>query len=456
MQHKNNAESYAMFTPPISRAFKSSISLIIATLMLLMPLSGIASLEMSKPEKQGVSSEKLERLSELSKQYVDEGRVTGIVNLVLRNGEVIHYEATGNRGSDDPSPMQVDDLFRIYSMTKPITAVAAMQLYEQGKFQLSDPVTKFVPELKELKVLNAAGQFEPAAREMTMHQLLMHTTGMSYGFAAATDAVDQRYAMADLWAAKDLDELAVRIGQLPLKFHPGDRWHYSVAVDITGIVVQRLSGQPFDEYLEEHIFEPLGMSDTFFEVPESERERFVPNHFINPETGALTNTKYAPPPFSYRDGVAMIDYFDVSLFSGGGGLVSTAMDYAKFSEMMRRGGSFNGARILGPKTVAFMTKNHLAENSMLDSWGEKPTDDIGRPGFGFGLGFGVVTDSTAISIMGSDGEYNWGGAAGTVFWIDPVEELVVISMIQLMQSPWPLRSDVKVAVYQALSETYEK
>jgi CubicO group peptidase (beta-lactamase class C family) len=229
-----------------------------------------------------------------------------------------------------------------------------------------------------------------------------------------------------------------------------------VAVDITGVVVQRLSGQPFDEYLEEHIFAPLGMNDTFFEVPESERERFVPNHFLNPETGALTNTQYAPPPFSYRDGVAMIDYFDVSLFSGGGGLVSTAMDYAKFSEMMRRGGSFNGAPVLGPKTVAFMTKNHLAEDSMLDSWGEKPTDDIGRPGFGFGLGFGVVTDSTAISIMGSDGEYNWGGAAGTVFWIDPVEELVVISMIQLMQSPWPLRSDVKVAVYQALSETYEK
>ena len=445
-----------MFTSHNSRALKSTTSLILATLMLLTPLSGFASLEMSKPEKQDVSSEKLQRLSELSKQYVDEGRVAGIVNLVLRNGEVIHYEATGNRGADDPSPMQVDDLFRIYSMTKPITAVAAMQLYEHGKFQLSDPVTKFVPELKDLKVLNASGQFEPVAREMTMHQLLMHTTGMSYGFAAATDAVDQRYAMADLWASKDLDELAVRIGKLPLKFHPGDRWHYSVAVDITGIVVQRLSGQPFDEYLQEHIFAPLGMADTFFEVPESERDRFVPNHFINPETGALANTQYAPPPFSYREGVAMMDYFDVSLFSGGGGLVSTAMDYAKFSEMMRRGGTLNGAHILGPKTVAFMTKNHLAEDSMLDSWGEKPTDDIGRPGFGFGLGFGVVTDSSAISIMGSDGEYNWGGAAGTVFWIDPVEELVVISMIQLMQSPWPLRSDVKVAVYQALSETYEK
>ena len=440
----------------ISYRVKSISTFVLGALLLVNPATGLASLETSKPEAQGVSSEKLQRLSELSQQYVDEGRVAGIVNLVVRNGEVIHYEATGNRGADNPAPMQVDDLFRIYSMTKPITAVAAMQLYEQGKFQLTDPVSKFVPELKDLMVLDAAGEFVPAAREMTMHQLLMHTTGMSYGFAAATDAVDQRYAMADLWASKDLDELAARIGKLPLKFHPGDRWHYSVAVDITGIVVQRLSGQPFDEYLEEHIFAPLGMADTFFEVPESERERFVPNHFLNPETGALTNTKHAPPPFSYRDGVAMIDYFDVSLFSGGGGLVSTAMDYAKFSEMMRRGGSFNGARILGPKTVAFMTKNHLAEDSMLDSWGEKPTDDIGRPGFGFGLGFGVVTDSTAISIMGSDGEYNWGGAAGTVFWIDPVEELVVISMIQLMQSPWPLRSDVKVAVYQALSETYDK
>ena len=358
-----------MHTFYVSRALRSATSFVLAMLMLLIPLTGAASLEISKPEDQGVSSEKLQRLSDLSKQYVDEGRVAGIVNLVVRNGEVIHYEATGNRGADDPSPMQVDDLFRIYSMTKPITAVAAMQLYEQGKFQLTDPVTKFVPELKDLKVLDASGEFVPAAREMTMHQLLMHTTGMSYGFAAATDAVDQRYVMADLWASKDLDELAARIGKLPLKFHPGDRWHYSVAVDITGVVVQRLSGQPFDEYLEEHIFAPLGMDDTFFEVPESERERFVPNHFLNPETGALSNTQYAPPPFSYRDGVAMIDYFDVSLFSGGGGLVSTAMDYAKFSEMMRRGGSFNGARILGPKTVAFMTKNHLAEDSMLDSLG---------------------------------------------------------------------------------------
>ena len=281
--------------------------------MLLGPLTGAASLERSKPEEQGVSSERLQRLSKLSKQYVDEGRVAGIVNLVLRNGEIIHYEATGNRGADDPSPMKVDDLFRIYSMTKPITAVAAMQLYEQGKFQLSDPVTKFVPELEGLKVLNAAGLFEPVAREMTMHQLLMHTTGMSYGFASATDAVDQRYAMADLWASKDLDELAARIGTLPLKFHPGDRWHYSVAVDITGIVVQRLSGQRFDKYLDEHIFQPLGMADTFFEVPESKRHRFVPNHFLNPETGALTNTKSAPPPFAYRNGVAFFDYYDVSL-----------------------------------------------------------------------------------------------------------------------------------------------
>ena len=430
--------------------------IILLTLSIFLASSvGAKPFERSSPEEEGMSSAQLQRLSQLASKYVAEGRVPGIVNLVMRNGQIVHFEAVGNRGIDDSSPMQLDDLFRIYSMTKPITSVAAMQLYEQGKFQLSDPVTKFVPELQGLNVLNEDGTLSPVEREMTMHQLLMHTAGFSYGFHPYRDPVDKLYVAADLVTSKDLEAFVLKLAELPLRSQPGELYHYSVAVDVTGLVVERLSGLPLDEYIDTNILKPLQMNDTFFEVPSTKRDRFVQNHFINPETGSLINADYAPAPYGYRKGVALSDYFNVSLISGGAGLVSTAMDYARFAEMLRRGGTLDGARILGPKSITFMTKNHLSEPSMHAAWEQMPTPDIGRPGFGFGLGFGVVTDAAAIGVLGSDGEYNWGGAAGTIFWVDPTEELVVVSLIQLMQSPWPLRADVKVAVYQALTEIYE-
>ena len=430
--------------------------IILLTLSIVLASSvGAKPFERSSPEEEGMSSLQLQRLSQLASKYVAEGRVPGIVNLVMRNGQIVHFEAVGNRGIDDSSPMQLDDLFRIYSMTKPITSVAAMQLYEQGKFQLSDPVTKFVPELQGLNVLNEDETLSPVEREMTMHQLLMHTAGFSYGFHPYRDPVDKLYVAADLVTSKDLEAFVLKLAELPLRSQPGELYHYSVAVDVTGLVVERLSGLPLDEYMDTNILKPLQMNDTFFEVPSTKRDRFVQNHFINPETGSLINADYAPAPYGYRKGVALSDYFNVSLISGGAGLVSTAMDYARFAEMLRRGGTLDGARILGPKSITFMTKNHLSEPSMHAAWEQMPTPDIGRPGFGFGLGFGVVTDAAAIGVLGSDGEFNWGGAAGTIFWVDPTEELVVVSLIQLMQSPWPLRADVKVAVYQALTEIYE-
>ena len=431
------------------------IVLIILTVF-LASTAGAKPFERSAPEQQGMSSIQLQRLSQLASKYVGEGRVPGMVNLVMRNGDIVHFEAVGNRGVDDNTSMQLDDLFRIYSMTKPITSVAAMQIYEQGKFQLSDPVAKFVPELQGLNVLNKDGTLSPVEREMTMHQLLMHTAGFSYGFHPYRDPVDKLYVAADLVASTNLESFVAKLAELPLRSQPGEIYHYSVAVDVTGLVVERLSGLPLDEYIDTNILKPLQMNDTFFEVPPKKRDRFVQNHFINPETGSLINADYAPAPYGYRKGVALSDYFNVSLISGGAGLVSTAVDYARFAEMLRRGGTLDGARILGPKSVAFMTKNHLSEPSMHAAWEQMPTPDIGRPGFGFGLGFGVVTDAAAIGVLGSDGEYNWGGAAGTIFWVDPTEELVVVSLIQLMQSPWPLRADVKVAVYQALTEIYEE
>ena len=407
------------------------------------------------PAKHGMSAEQLGALDVLAQRYVEEGRVAGMVNVVLRYGEVVYRKATGSRAMDGKVPLNASDLFRIYSMTKPITAAAAMQLYEQGKFHLSDPVEKFVPELAGLKVLNPQGQLVDADAPVTMHQLLTHTAGFSYGFSPLTDVVDAQYAKADLWAAKDLDAFAERVAKLPLKFQPGSKYHYSIAVDITGLVVQRISGMPFDEYLQDNIFAPLGMKNTFFEVPRSARERFLPNYFFDPESGKPVDISLAPPPFNSRKKVAMQDYASVSLYSGGGGLVSTAMDYARFAEAMRNGGSLNGVRILGPKTVDYMSTNHLSAGSGLAGFGEQPGVEAVDSGLGFGLGFGVVTDTTKTGVVGSVGEYNWGGAAGTVFWIDPVEELVVVSMIQLMRSPWPLRADLQVAVYQALDDIYQ-
>tara|TARA_B100000900_G_scaffold388987_1_gene381487 strand:+ start:6632 stop:7978 length:1347 start_codon:yes stop_codon:yes gene_type:complete len=442
---------------PSASGYSRSIPRIILLILSIFIASsaGAQLFERSSPDEEGMSSVQLQRLSQLASKYVAEGRVPGIVNLVMRNGKIVHLEAVGNRGVDDETPMQLDDLFRIYSMTKPITSVAAMQLYEEGKFQLSDPVTKFVPELHGLNVLNDDGTLSPVEREMTMHQLLMHTAGFSYGFHPYRDPVDRLYVAADLTNAPDLEGFVSKLAELPLRSQPGEIYHYSVAVDVTGLVIERLSGLPLDEYIDSKILKPLQMNDTFFEVPSTKRERFVQNHFINPDTGSLVNVDYAPAPYGYRKGVALSDYFDVSLISGGAGLVSTALDYARFAEMLRRGGSLDGARILGPKSIGFMTRNHLSEDSMHAAWEQMPTPDIGRPGFGFGLGFGVVTDAAALGVLGSDGEYNWGGAAGTIFWVDPVEELVVVSLIQLMQSPWPLRADVQVAVYQALTESYE-
>ena len=407
------------------------------------------------PAAQGVSAERLKRLDELAQRYVDGDRVSGMVNVVMRNGQLIYAKATGHRSLKRQVPMQISDLFRIYSMTKPITAVAAMQLYEQGKFHLNDPVEKFLPELSDLKVLNAHGRLEPLDRSVTMHDLLTHTAGFSYGFAPQVDAIDAQYLAADLWASEDLDEFADRVGKLPLRFQPGSQFFYSIAVDLTGLVVQRISGLPFDEYLARNIFEPLGMQDTFFQVPRSKRKRFLPNYYLDPSTGKPVDMKLAPPPLSPRENVAMQDFFKVGLYSGGGGLVSTAADYARFAEAMRNGGEYLGARILSPKTVAYMAADHLPAGVRMPVLGEEPGAEPRDIGLGFGLGFGVVTDPVAGHVIGSPGEYNWGGAAGTVFWIDPVEELVVVSMIQLMRSSWPLRSDLKVAVYQALDDVYE-
>ncbi|MBT4492379.1 MAG: beta-lactamase family protein [Gammaproteobacteria bacterium] len=400
----------------------------------------------TRPERMGMSSERLERVNDMSRRYVEEGKLAGAITMINRGGKIVHFEAIGNRGADDPRPLEKDDLFRIYSMSKPITAVAAMQLYEQGKFYMDDPVSKFAPELADLKILNEDGEQVPVGEEITMHQILTHTAGLSYGFNPQ-HPVDKMYNDAKLWEAKDLTEWAEKLAKLPLMYKPGERWHYSVAVDVTGLVIERISGMPFDQYLEKNIFAPLGMDDTFFEVPEDKTDRFLPNHFWNAKAGELGT-------MPVQNNTAMSDYMTVSLHSGGGGLVSSTMDYMRFCEMLRNGGTFNGARILSPKTIKFMTSNHLTKSLSASTGGEDPIA-AAFPGVGFGLGFGITLDPVLTQTLGSAGNYSWGGAAGTVFWIDPVEDMIVIGMIQLMGSPWNLRQDLGIAAYQSILETNE-
>jgi CubicO group peptidase (beta-lactamase class C family) len=408
---------------------------------LVVPARG-ADLPAVRAEKVGMSAERLGRISALGQRYLSEGKLAGIVTLVARQGKVVHYEALGKQDLKTGAPMAKDTLFRIYSMSKPITAVAAMILYEEGKFQLRDPVSKFVPELKGLKVMKD-GVEVAASSEMTMQQLLSHTAGLSYGFNQA-DAVDQRYqAEGVLLGAKDISDFITRLAKVPLRYEPGSRWHYSVAVDVTGAVVEKLSGQRFDRFLKARIFDPLKMEDTFFDVPEAKLARFGTNHNWNAKESKL---EVAPVP-NYPL------YRNTTFFSGGGGLVSTAMDYMRFCEMMRNGGELDGARILSPKTVELMTMNHLPAMVKAGTGADAPPPNLGMSaGSGFGLGFAVITDVPATGVVGSRGEYNWSGAAGTTFWIDPVEDIVGVAMIQLMSSPWPLRAEMKALTYQAVNE----
>jgi len=401
----------------------------------------------AKPEREGLSSERLNQIKSLAQSYVDEKRVPGMITMVARNGKVVHFEATGQRGLADTRPLEKDALFRIYSMSKPITAVALMMLYEEGKFRLTDPAHLYIPELKELSVYNPDGDPVPAKTPVTMQQLLTHTAGFSYGFNPA-DPVDQKYQAAKVFEAKDLTEFAERVAALPLQFQPGSKWHYSVASDLVGLAVERISGMAFADYLEQKIFTPLGMDDTFFNVPADKRDRFLANHGWDAENGQFVDVTARTD--------ARGNYTNGTLSSGGGGLVSTTMDYMRFCEMLRSGGSYNGVRLLSPKTVQYMTLNHLPATVGASGSGEAPTlGSFGTAGVGFGLGFSVITDAAAAGTIGSAGEYAWGGAAGTVFWIDPVENIVSIAMIQLMGSPWPLRADLKATTYQSVTELAE-
>lgn len=422
----------------IITAFFAAV-LFTAPLSIFAESASVKSLSEATPESVGMSSDRLQTIDSQLQSYIDSGQLQGIVTYVSRKGQVVHKHATGLLDIETKSPMQEDSLFRIYSMTKPIVTTAAMQLYEQGKFQLTDPVAKYLPEFKNTKVFQD-GELVDQQQPMTIQHLMTHTSGIVYDFIGNSPVVKQ-YQAANLRASKTVEEFSQKLAALPLQEQPGTRWVYSFSTDILGRLVEAVSGQPLDEYLQAHIFSPLGMTDTFFEVPADKVKRFGTNHQFGRDGKLNIIDRPADSPYTKP----------VTFFSGGGGLVSTADDYMRFCLALLNGGELHGSRIIGKKTIDYMARDHLPgilSNAGIDTDGTGAVTN--RAGFGFGLGFAITTDPEAAGTISSAGEYYWSGVAGTIFWIDPVEELIVVSMIQQRSSRVPLRNALKAITYGAI------
>ncbi|MYD10063.1 MAG: beta-lactamase family protein [Chloroflexi bacterium] len=395
------------------------------------------------PELVGMSAERLSNIRAKLRQYVAEERVSGFVTLVGRDSEVAHFEAIGFRDAERRQTMALDTIFRIYSMTKPITSIALMMLYEQGKFQLVEPVSRYIPAFGNTKVYAGQGymgpQLAPQNPPMTIWHLLTHTAGLSYGFFFDTP-IDEMYRNSIFRSeTASLEEKILGIADLPLRFQPGSAWNYSVATDVCGYLVQVLADMPFEDFLAERIFEPLGMADTAFHVPADKLDRFAKLYRHDAQTGGFSAYESTPH-------IPLHDYTKPACApSGGGGLVSTAADYWQFANMLLNEGELGDVRFIGRKTLEFMTRNHIKAESLPMAIGPAAI-----PGRGFGLGFDVVMDAAQTGVLNSDGNYGWSGAAATNFWVDPQEQLAGIIMTQLMDNMLPFQQDFRALTYQAL------
>src|SRR5215813_3653436 len=399
----------------------------------------------AKPEEVGLSSPRLARIGEHWQRYIDAGKLAGTLTLIARRGKVAYCEAQGHLETERRRPVAPDSVWRIYSMTKPITSVGLMMLYEQGRFQLNDPVAKFIPSWGNLGVYVTGNHplfvTTPPARPMTIRDLFSHTSGLTYGFMERSnvDAAYRKLAVADRTrAGYTVADMIATLAELPLEFSPGTRWNYSVATHVLGHLIEVISGQRLDAYLAEHVFGPLGMRDTGFTIRDDQVSRFAGNY-----------ERQADGRLKLIDDPTRSVYAKASFLSGGGGLVSTALDYHRFTAMLLNGGELDGMRLLGRKTVELMTTNHLpdgrdiAELALPGSFTDTP-----YAGVGFGLGFSVMQSPARAHIPGSPGAYAWGGAASTAFWVDPAEEMIVIFMTQLMPaSTYPLTRELRVLSY---------
>jgi CubicO group peptidase (beta-lactamase class C family) len=433
----------------------SSLRRVVAGLVLLVFGSASLSaqtLQRADPEAIGVSSERLARVGSALQGYVDRGEVSGVVSLIMRDGRILRIDTVGFADLGTRSPMRSNTIFRIASMSKPVTSVAAMILYEEGKLTLGDPVSKYIPAFANAKVLVTNGanpqgpELRPAQRQITIRDLLTHRSGLSYGFANSGPVGDayrragvtDGIAPADFSLAQGIDRLAAQ----PLVQEPGSAFHYGLSIDVLGRVIEIVSGQSLDQFMREHIFEPLGMRDTYFWVPDEKVARIAIPYTLpldqplrpirNPESVGNVNMAGAGSRGS-------------RYYSGGAGLYSTALDYARFLQMLLNGGILDGVRILGPKTVELMTVSHTNDLG----------PNVGGAGRGFGLGFNVVDDLGATAASGSLGTYAWGGIYGTTFWVDPRENLLAIAMIQRYPTQGlTLDAVFRAVVYQAITSSY--
>jgi CubicO group peptidase (beta-lactamase class C family) len=410
---------------------------------------------MISPEEVGLSSERLARIRPAVSKHIGDDKIAGAVTLVARRREVVHLECVGLMDRESYKPMQPDTIFRIYSMTKPITCVALMMLYEHGHFQLFDPVSKFIPAFSNLKVYEGGAgsdiKLADLQRPVTVRDLLTHTSGLTYHFLEYSH-VEEMYRERQVWSFKPLSEFVADLLELPLAFQPGTKWRYSFAHDVVAHLVEIMSNRPLDVYLQESLFKPLGMVDTGFYVPEGKLDRFASMYgsvdidqsdttaskwFGDAEAGV--NRRLASPEDSLQSKRH-------NVLRGGIGLVSTASDYWRFCQMLLNKGEWDGKHYLGRKTVELMTANHLPPELMPFEIG-----GVYSPGYGYGLGVNVLMDVGQCQSVGSEGAYSWGGAATTSFWVDPKEELIGIQMAQFQPSGFHLiAADFKVMVYQSI------
>jgi CubicO group peptidase (beta-lactamase class C family) len=397
------------------------------------------------PKEAGLSPERLERITEhLDRNYIAPRKIAGCQALVARHGHVAYFRSLGNMDLERARPMADDTIFRIYSMTKPITSVALMMLFEQGHFQLNDPVYKFIPEWRHHRVWvsgegDAMETREPA-RPMTMRHVLSHTGGLTYGMTRhPVDRVYQEQGI-NRKPGETLRSFIEKLARVPLRYDPGDRWMYSFSTDVCAYLVEAISGKRFDTFLQEMLFGPLGMPDTSFTVAPANAHRLSANYQRQPDkTIALV------------DGPERSTYLKQPTFlSGGGGLTSTTADYLRFCEMLRRGGELDGTRVLGKRTIELMTKNHLSGNRTLTDMAIGAFSETAYEGIGFGLGFATTLSEVVSGSLGQ-GDFYWGGAASTIFWVDPREDLVVIFMTQVMPSAtFNFRGQLKNIVYSSI------
>jgi CubicO group peptidase (beta-lactamase class C family) len=405
----------------------------------------------ASPESAGMSKAALDRVEDhLKRRYIDAGRFPGTQLVIYRRGKVVHSAVQGFADIGRKTPVKDDTIFRIYSMTKPITSVAFMMLVEEGRVALDEPVHKYIPEWKNLGVFQAgiapAFLTRPPARPMLIVDLLRHTSGLTYGFQnrSNVDAAYREQKIGEFEKAGTLQSMIDDLAKLPLEFSPGEAWNYSLATDVIGYLVGKISGMPFEQFLKERIFNPLDMNDTDFFVPAGKLDRFAACYVAEPKGGTTlhddptTSTFLVPPSF----------------ISGGGGLCSTAADYLTFGRALLNGGELGGVRLIGPKTLALMTANHLPGGRDLTEMSRSMFSEATNAGVGFGLGFAVTMNPARMLIPGSAGEYAWGGGASTAFWIDPAEELIVIFMTQVLPSTaYPVRRELRTMIYAAITDS---